>query len=83
MARSKERSPKAAEVEQLPVYNPGDYRPGEAYAQGSHSMQHGGRIVLIDEEDGSVIGELGEGYQVLEDAGVQPGSKGESETDPR
>jgi hypothetical protein len=31
--------------------------------------------VLIDEEDGSVIGELSEGYQVVE-TGVKPGSKG-------
>jgi spartin len=77
MAMGKDRSPKAKEAaaEQLPPYNPGNYRPGEGYAQGSHSLHTGGRIVLVDEEDGSVIGELGEGYQVLEDAAIQPGSK--------
>lgn len=64
--------------ERLPAYNPGDYKPGEAYAKGSHSSVHGGHIVLVDEEDGSVIGELGEGYQVVEDSAVKPGSKGES-----
>ena len=32
--------------------------------------------MLVDEEDGSVIGELGEGFQVVEDGAVKPGSKG-------
>ncbi|KAK9422488.1 putative Senescence domain-containing protein [Seiridium unicorne] len=61
--------------EELPPYNPGDYAPGQAYADGAQSKQTGGKIVLIDEEDGSVIGELGEGYQVLEDNALKPGSK--------
>lgn len=72
----KSKAALAAE-EQLPAYNPGDYKPGEAYAEGSHSSAHGGQIVLVDEEDGSVIGELGEGYQVVEDSSLKPGSKGE------
>lgn len=74
---SNKASAKAAEAatEELPPYNPMDYRPGEAYAQGSHSLHPGGKIVLVDEEDGSVIGELGEGYQVFEDSAIQPGSK--------
>ncbi|KAI2619991.1 senescence-associated protein-domain-containing protein [Hypoxylon sp. NC1633] len=60
--------------EQLPSYNPGSYKPGEGYVKGSQSSQRGGQIVLVDEEDGSVIGELSEGYQVIE-TGVKPGSK--------
>lgn len=72
---SRSKGAMAAE-EQLPPYNPGNYKPGEAYAKGSHSSAHGGQIVLVDEEDGSVIGELGEGYQVVEDGAVKPGSKG-------
>lgn len=73
-ARAKARE---AAGEELPPYNPADYEPGQAYATGSKSSQAapGGRIVLIDEEDGSVIGELGEGFQVVEDGAVQPGSK--------
>lgn len=76
-ARAKARE---AAGEELPPYNPADYEPGQAYATGSKSSQAapGGRIVLIDEEDGSVIGELGEGFQVVEDGAVQPGSKGKS-----
>lgn len=77
------RSSKAAEAkareaagEELPPYNPADYDAGEGYVQGSRSAQNGGRIVLVDEEDGSVIGELGEGFQVTEDGAVKPGSKG-------
>ncbi|KAH7031313.1 senescence-associated protein-domain-containing protein [Microdochium trichocladiopsis] len=65
---------KMAYEDQLPAYDPGQYEPGEAYVQGSRSSHQGGRIVLIDEEDGSVIGELGEGYEIL-DAKVEPGSK--------
>ncbi|KAL0944486.1 protein spg20 [Colletotrichum truncatum] len=66
---------RAAAADGLPAYNPADYEPGQAYAQGSHSNNNGGRIVLIDEEDGSVIGELTENYQVVEDLGVKPGAK--------
>lgn len=72
-AKAKERE---AAGERLPPYNPAEYSPGEAYAQGSHSSHQGGRIVLVDEEDGSVIGELSDGFQVNEDSGVRPGSKG-------
>ncbi|KAI0204847.1 senescence-associated protein-domain-containing protein [Astrocystis sublimbata] len=60
--------------EKLPAYNPASFGPGEGYAKGSHSSIHAGQIVLIDEEDGSVIGELSDGYQV-EESGVKPGSK--------
>ncbi|KAF2970704.1 hypothetical protein GQX73_g2937 [Xylaria multiplex] len=70
---SKSKSNSLAE-EQLPIYNPASYKPGEGYVKGSHSSAHGGQIVLIDEEDGSVIGELSEGFQVVE-SGVKPGSK--------
>ncbi|KAG6002747.1 hypothetical protein E4U21_002805 [Claviceps maximensis] len=35
----------------------------------------GGRIVLVNEEDGSVVGELGDAYQVVEDKAIKPGSK--------
>ncbi|KAI1337446.1 senescence-associated protein-domain-containing protein [Xylariaceae sp. FL0016] len=70
---SKSKSAMAA-ADQLPAYNPASYKPGEAYAKGSHSSVNGGQIVLVDEEDGSVIGELSEGFQVVE-TGVKPGSK--------
>ena len=58
-------------------YNPASYAPGEGYigtGTGSEKPQTG-RIVLIDEEDGSVVGELSEGFSVVEGAGIQPGSK--------
>jgi len=63
--------------EQLPAYNPAAFKPGEGYVQGSHSNPnaHTGQIVLVDEEDGSVIGELDPGYQVIEDSTLKPGSK--------
>lgn len=61
-------------AETLPAYNPAAYSPGEGYVQGSHSSHHGSRIVLVDEEDGSVLGELTDTYQV-EDKKIRPGSK--------
>ncbi|KIH88909.1 SPG20 protein [Sporothrix brasiliensis 5110] len=72
---SASRSSRSAISEDLPAYNPAAFKPGEAYAAGSHSSQAGGQLVLIDEEDGSVIGELGDHYQVIEDKSLMPGSK--------
>ena len=56
-------------------YNPADFAPGEGYI-GSGLGGHGkGHIVLVDEEDGSVVGELGEGFQLVEGKDVHAGSK--------
>lgn len=53
------------------AYNPQDYAPGEGYVgNGKH-----GEIVLIDEDNGSVVGELAEGAQIIEDPAIKPGSK--------
>lgn len=74
-AQSKARE---AADEELPPYNPADYLPGQGYAKGSSSSAaagQGGRIVLVDEEDGSVIGEV-EGFNMVEDSLLKPGSKG-------
>ncbi|KAK2768354.1 hypothetical protein FQN54_000208 [Arachnomyces sp. PD_36] len=64
------------------AYNPADFAPGEAYVgtgsekpgQKTQQPQHPGQIVIVDEENGSVVGELTEGYNVVE-TGVKPGSK--------
>lgn len=71
----------AAAGDELPAYNPADFKPGEAYAKGSQSAAKPGQIVLVDEEDGSVIGELAENFQVVEDSALKPGSKGLSTSD--
>lgn len=68
--------------EKLPPYDPSAFAPGEAYVPGSSSSHAGGQIVLIDEENGSVMGELGEGYNVVEDSKMTSGSKGEKTTCP-
>lgn len=60
----------------IPPYDPSAFKPGEGYVQGSASSHEGGQIVLIDEENGSVVGELGEGFHVVEDAKMKAGSKG-------
>lgn len=74
----KSAASKAAEAagDALPAYNPADYKPGEGYVRGSHSGLTPGQIVLVDEEDGSVIGELADGFQLVEDSKLKPGSKG-------
>ena len=56
-------------------YNPADYAPGEGYIDsGSDIGKHHGQIVLVDEENGSVVGEL-QDFSVVEKPGVRPGSK--------
>jgi len=61
-------------------YNPAAFAPGEGYVdsagygEDSKYGQHG-RIILIDEEDGSVVGELSDGFEVMEGPDVKAGSK--------
>lgn len=63
-------------------YNPADYAPGEGYISSPNQKDPDskgfGQIVLVDEEDGSVVGELSEGYKVVEKPDVKPGSKSKS-----
>lgn len=63
------------------AYNPADYAPGEGYISSQDQIgadsKDRSQIVLVDEEDGSVVGELSEGYQVVEKPEVKPGSKSE------
>ncbi|KAK5109356.1 hypothetical protein LTR62_007126 [Meristemomyces frigidus] len=53
-------------------YNPADYAPGGKHAQ---YPQGGGQIVLVDEDNGSVVGELGGDAKIHEDAALKPGNK--------
>jgi len=61
------------------AYNPQDYAPGQGYASagaaGSSKQQKHGEIVLVDEENGSVVGELAEGAMIVEDPALKAGSK--------
>ncbi|KAK0101401.1 hypothetical protein ONS95_006575 [Cadophora gregata] len=74
-ARPKVSRTKSGKELPIPPYDPSAFKPGEAYVPGSSSSHTGGQIVLIDEENGSVVGELGEGFQVVEDSKMKPGSK--------
>lgn len=56
-------------------YNPQDYAPGGKYAVDEKTGRQHGEIVLIDEDDGSVVGELGGDAQVIEDPKLKAGSK--------
>jgi spartin len=62
-------------------YNPADYQPGEAYAHGTGSSSHG-HIVLVDEENGSVMGEMSQGPDIIDDSKIQPGMKGTKHPSP-
>jgi spartin len=53
------------------AYNPQNYRPGEGYVGAGGQ----GEVVLVDEENGSIVGELAEGAQVHADPALQQGSK--------
>ena len=63
-------------------YNPADFKEGEAYVRGTASIHHG-EIVLVNEDDGSVVGELLDEVTVVEDSQVQPGLKGFVKTFPQ
>ena len=54
-------------------YNPADYSPGGRYADSKGHEP--GQIVLVDEDDGSVVGELGGDAKVWEDPRLKMGSK--------
>lgn len=57
-------------------YNPAEFAPGEAYVGiGESEEKQPGQIVLVNEDDGSVVGELVEGTNVVEDPKLKPGSK--------
>ena len=56
-------------------YNPANFAPDEAYIGHGLAGTKPGQIVIVDEENGSVVGELSEGFHVVEGSGVQPGSK--------
>ncbi|KAL8802727.1 MAG: hypothetical protein Q9182_003625 [Xanthomendoza sp. 2 TL-2023] len=56
-------------------YNPADYAPGEGYIGHGIAGSKPGQIVLVDEDNGSVVGELGGGMNVVADPKVNPGSK--------
>ena len=56
-------------------YNPATFAPGEGYVGTGVNANEPGQIVLVDEKNGSVVGELGQGFNVVEGKDVHPGSK--------
>jgi len=57
------------------TYQPSDYAPGGKFARDDKTGRKHGDIVLVDEDDGSVVGELEGDAQVIEDPRLKPGSK--------
>jgi spartin len=74
---------RAAPPESHATYNPADYAPGEGYISSPAAttadpdVKRQGHLVLVDEEDGSVVGEVSDAYEVVAQPGVRPGSKSE------
>lgn len=65
-----------APIGDVKSYNPSQYKPGEGYVGSGVGEKAGpGQLVLVDEENGSVVGELSTGYAVVEGKDVRPGSK--------
>jgi len=56
-------------------YNPADFEKGQGYVRGTGSANRG-EIVLVNEDDGSVLGELLDDATIVEDSKVKPGLKG-------
>lgn len=75
MERAQVQQPAKGEKGSVKPYNPQDYQPGQAYAG---SSTQNGEVVLIDEENGSVVGELAGGARIHADPGLTPGSKSKS-----
>lgn len=56
-------------------YNPAQFAPGEGYIGHGVAGSKPGHIVLVDEENGSIVGELSEGFNVVEGKDIKAGSK--------
>ena len=67
-----ERSPPPTGDNKHKPYNPMEWAAGGNLGGGRTAA---GQIVLVDEDDGSVLGELGEGATIVEDPSLGHGSK--------
>lgn len=56
-------------------YNPSNYGPGQGYVGSGGPKLRPGQIVLVNEENGSVVGELQDGFNVVESSTIHHGSK--------
>lgn len=63
--------PPTGDATQQP-YNPADWKAGGRLGGGKTQA---GQVVLVDEDDGSVLGELSEGAKIYEDPSLSHGSK--------
>ena len=68
-----ERAPPPKPDRPLKQYDPRDYAPGGQLADGKHTGH--GQIVLVDEDNGSIVGELASGALVVEDPRLKQGVK--------
>lgn len=71
-----ERAPPPKPDRPLTQYDPRDYAPGGKLADGKHGAH--GQIVLIDEDNGSVVGELAADANIVEDPRLKHGTKSTS-----
>lgn len=68
-----ERASPQFQGEKLKPYNPAEYAPNQGYPS---EKRKPGQVVLVDEDNGSVVGELVNEQMIVEDSKIKPGSKG-------
>lgn len=73
-----ERAPPPQPDRPLKQYDPRDYASGGQLANPNHATH--GQIVLVDEDNGSIVGELAGNAQVVEDPKLKQGTKSTSAT---
>lgn len=56
-------------------YNPANYAPGQGHVGSDDAKKDRGQIVLVDEENGSVVGQLQDAFNIVESSAIHPGSK--------
>jgi len=71
-----ERAPPPKPDRPLKHYNPAEYEDDERYS----TQNRHGQIVLVDEDDGSVVGELGADANIHEDSMLKHGTKSKLRT---
>lgn len=57
-----------------PQYDPSTYNVGDIKTPSNGNSKN--QIMIVDENNGEIIGELGTGFQVIENAHLRPGSSG-------
>jgi spartin len=71
------KTEKSSSSSSIKAYNPAEYKPSQAYAYGTANAENEhGHVVLVNEDNGSVVGEISPDAAIMEDSTIRPGEKG-------